>query len=1012
MNMAYLFTHEDKQERERLAAIEAGLDLSNHSTRNERSMNVVASQRPGGGGAPAQTTPLPAFSSMLAAAFVISMGLVGHAETPDSAQWIWGTRDSGRFEHEQGFILPSSPEAARLRCAVDFCTATLWLNDRVACIFYGSTNLRTMDVRHLLRGGDNRIHLTAERTDGPAALAYELSIALEDGRRQFVRSSSEAEEAGALDASRSRTYGAVADEPWWNIERLPTVSAFAEYNQWEEAISASAEEEAATFQIAAGFEIELVYSAKPEDGSWVSMAIDQQDRILLGKEASGILRLNLPQDGRGEPVLETLNDTLQGVQGLLPTPDGLFASANRSHGLFRLNRNDRDEPFSRITLLRETVGSKGDHGRHDVVQDSQGRIYVIHGDSVQIPDAFTSLVPATNEFENKKPEDGHVIQTDLEGTTWNVFCAGLRNAYGLAFNRADEMFTYDADAERHTGLPWYRPTRIVHLMPGVDYGWRSPGIPWPGYLPDTVPPIAKIGRGSPTALKFGYASSFPTAYRQALFALDWSFGRILAVHLIPWGSTYGAHAEVLVRGRPFNVCDLAFADGSMYVITGGRDTQSRLYRIRYVGTHRQHHDSQQVLDRNMYSATMRERRRALERLYDRKEPSAAGKAWSNLAHPDLGIRSAARILLEHQPISGWEERLWNEKKPEIGVQALLAMVRIGQPQAFLKIHEKLHSLSFGVFELPSAIRIESLIDQKLPPDEERSPTIRERFEAYFPTGRREIDRELCRLLVDHQSEVVVERTLDLLSNETDQLDKFHYLVCLADATAGWSPGKHDAFFRLLSGAQWFITDEGLDDRLQRMVEQALKQVTPSQQSQYRDLFTANFVDQDAPIEASSLIHQWTVPEIVRKLEDVGSGNPEQGEEVFEAARCSRCHRFGTKGRSLGPDLSTVAFRFSRRHIVEQIVDPSKTISSQHRNYTIALANGKVIHGQVVYNGFRKSILRIATDPMALHRTTEIHKDQIESFQESDVSPMPERLLDNLSIQQIADLLAFLESGTR
>ena len=97
--------------------------------------------------------------------------------------------------------------------------------------------------------------------------------------------------------------------------------------------------------------------------------------------------------------------------------------------------------------------------------------------------------------------------------------------------------------------------------------------------------------------------------------------------------------------------------------------------------------------------------------------------------------------------------------------------------------------------------------------------------------------------------------------------------------------------------------------------------------------------------------------------------------------------------------------------MQQIVEPSKTLSPQYRNYVISLTSGKVITGQVVYNGFRKSILRVATDPMALHETMEIKKDDIESFHESGVSPMPERLLDTLSIQQIADLLAYLESGS-
>ena len=71
--------------------------------------------------------------------------------------------------------------------------------------------------------------------------------------------------------------------------------------------------------------------------------------------------------------------------------------------------------------------------------------------------------------------------------------------------------------------------------------------------------------------------------------------------------------------------------------------------------------------------------------------------------------------------------------------------------------------------------------------------------------------------------------------------------------------------------------------------------------------------------------------------------------------------------------------FSRQHILEQMIEPSKTVASQYRNYAIALKDGRVVTGQVVYNGFRESILRIATDPMVLHQATEIRKEDMEAI---------------------------------
>ena len=92
----------------------------------------------------------------------------------------------------------------------------------------------------------------------------------------------------------------------------------------------------------------------------------------------------------------------------------------------------------------------------------------------------------------------------------NWSAAGLRNPFGVAFNPAGDLFTYDADAEFDMGTPWYRPTRIVQLLTGADYGWRGVTGKWPPYFadhPDNAPATLDIGRGSPTAVAFGTATA-------------------------------------------------------------------------------------------------------------------------------------------------------------------------------------------------------------------------------------------------------------------------------------------------------------------------------------------------------------------------------------------------------------------------------------------------------------------------------------------------------------------------
>ena len=127
------------------------------------------------------------------------------------------------------------------------------------------------------------------------------------------------------------------------------------------------------------------------------------------------------------------------------------------------------------------------------------------------------------------------------------------------------------------GTPWYRPTKVKHLTSGADFGWRAVTGSWPPYYPDhpdNTKPHLQSAR-VPHRLKFGTRSQFPVDYQKALFILDWTYGRILAVHLRPRGSTYMGSAEVFLRGQPLNLTDLDFGpDGALYFVTGGRKTQS------------------------------------------------------------------------------------------------------------------------------------------------------------------------------------------------------------------------------------------------------------------------------------------------------------------------------------------------------------------------------------------------------------------------------------------------------
>ena len=137
------------------------------------------------------------------------------------------------------------------------------------------------------------------------------------------------------------------------------------------------------------------------------------------------------------------------------------------------------------------------------------------------------------------------------------------------------------------------------------------------------------------------------------------------------------------------------------------------------------------------------------------------------------------------------------------------------------------------------------------------------------------------------------------------------------------------------------------------------------------------------------------------------GNAERGRQVFEdsqQAACLNCHRMGDKGGRIGPDLSGIGRRFSRVHLVESILDPSRSVAPSYSTVAILMNDGRVITGVGISES---DDLLILGDQQG--KTHEIRKSDIDTVSDQATSIMPEGLEEQLSDRQLADLLAFLES---
>jgi putative heme-binding domain-containing protein len=767
-----------------------------------------------------------------------------------------------------------------------------------------------------------------------------------------------------------------------------------------------------------GFSVRLLYTVPRDQGSWVSMTFDPAGRLFVSPQEGPLHRVTLSKDG-GAPTVEKLSAGVGDAQGLLHTQGSLYLNGKgpAGPGFYRLQ--ERDGTLGEPKLLRKWPLEMTEHGPHGIVLGPDGKLYVMNGNYTKVPPDLSPRSPHRNYAEDlllprQWDATGHavgllapggvVLRTDLDGKDWELFCGGLRNCYDLAFSPQGELFTYDSDMERDLGSPWYRPTRVLHLVSGGEYGWRSGTGKWPASHADSLPAVVDIGRGSPTGMAFGTGSRYPEPWRSALFAADWAFGRIFAVHLKARGASYEASFEPFVTGRPMQVTDLEFGpDGAMYFITGGRGTESRLYRVTYDGA-APRETTARAADGGKEA---RERRRRLETLHAAPEPGALDALWPALDDPDRWIRTAARIALERQPVDQWRERAGSGP-----LAALLALARLGTKDDLPKIVDRLGALPWK--SLSDEQRLDVLRTFQVafirlgPGDAELRSRARAALSPLFPAGTFPLDRELSALLIYLEAEGVVRRTLALLGTTRIQEEQMHYAFVLRTARQGWSSSDREAYFRWFGSFSDYRGDIGFPLFLRNVRSDALKTLAPEERAALQPLLETQFRRDSTVFQrATEIVKAWTLDDLWPDLEKLGGRrNFTRGKAAFAKAQCLACHSMAGEGGAIGPDLTGVRKRLSRRDLLEAILFPSKDVSDQYRNTMIQTESGDVLVGRKIDEDAEKIVLQ--TDPLADERV-EVPRKRIRGVKPSAISPMPEGLLHPLSKFEILDLFAYLET---
>ena len=814
--------------------------------------------------------------------------------------------------------------------------------------------------------------------------------------------------------------------------------------------------DAASLAVPQGFSAQLILSAQEGQGSWVCLTFDERGRIILSPQEGGLMRIRLPGVSRNtdgtpwmgdQPVVEHLQSPVCCAQGLCVAHGFLFAVDARGKaaggGLWRMADADDDGRFEDCRRLIGTEAG-GEHGAHGVIQGPDALLYWVIGNHVPLPEEVaTDAVTHSDDLVGEREWDprGHavglhapggvVVRLDPDAERVELVASGFRNAYDLAFDGGGELFTYDSDMEWDIGAPWYRAPRVVHVVHGGDYGWRSGSGKLPPSYIDTLPPACETDFSSPTGMAFGGASAFPEPWRSRMFVGDWTYGRILAIDLNSEGARVRGSWIPFVSGRPMPVSDFEFGpDGAMYMITGGRGVQSGLYRIAADAATgaASTHISAPVSGPNPARAS-HDRRRKIESLQHPMEPAEFEAVFPALLaamdDDDRFIRYAARIGMENQSVGAWRSTILSDERRAGALTGLLALVRCGsQADAYAALTRLAELVRAGLepSQLGDALRIAEVALARHPSLATSAPmgVMGDAAVAAIAgevVALRYIGAELACALNRADA---LEPTLAAIESAPDRATAMHFAFVLRNVSAGWTDSTRDRYWRWLDAASAERAGLSLAGFLEAIRADALQNAgksaageapaaAPSSEQAASDSATAAAILAAANSKGSNpTLHAWTVAELEQAAHDeTGPRNLQRGREVYAKSLCIQCHRVSGEGGGNGPDLTGVVGRFSTHDLLQALIEPSRVVSDQYRDSVVELTDGSLVVGRII--GDDGTSLTVATNPFSNERQV-ILKSVIVHREELSTSSMPQGLLDSRSRDEVLDLLAYLQSS--
>lgn len=712
----------------------------------------------------------------------------------------------------------------------------------------------------------------------------------------------------------------------------------------------------------------------------------------------------------------TFYEGTEATMSLVAASDGSIYVATRME-VFRLRDTNGDKVADKRDEIAhlETAGRYPHNGLAGIAFGPDGFLYFGLGENLGEPYA---LVGSDGAKLSGGGEGGTIYRCRMDGSGLERLATGVWNPFGMIFDPSGRLFMVDNDPDSRP------PCRLLQIVPGGDYGYQfrygrtgvHPLQAWNGELPGTLPMVAGTGE----------APSGVLWYHGELWGSSWGDHRVETFRLGHNGAGVQATPQTVVQGdHNFRPVDFAVApDGSLYFT----DWVDRSYPVHGKGAiWRLSWKGSPPTDTPLPLSAEEQQAAKL-----RQEPTLAA-----LDSDDPFLRQAATYGLSQNPemLAGID---WTSVPTGTQRLGVLEAIHWNQEATFPETNPQ--QLRKALNDQDDRVRMYAMrwiADQKrtefLPDLQQRlkvaTPTVRE-FPVLLSTiswlesgnagGKNDIveQRMLADIVRDEkQSAELRTLALKLIVPGGNQL-KLEEIRALVDSASAELAQQAMQSIYLRGGseaeklAEAIAMDRKRSPELRAMAIVGLSDHADQFQKQLEILSqdSNEVVQREAKRTLDSeMVANPTPPDDLDQwlTRIAGVGDVAAGRRTFLSSQggyCIRCHRFDGSGADVGPDLTYIGQRMTKKKLLESILQPSREIAPMYVPKVVLTDDGRLHIGYPITDP-KVNEKRLFVDTAG--QRFELEPTSIEEEKDSDKSIMPAGFQQVLTPEEMRDLIAFL-----